>query len=611
MLVCLLTVTVFFVLREKNTIPLTVRITGDSVTKTIRPWYDDAGKWYFFLPSYAAEENSVLCCGGTGYTLQGTPLSGGESPLSFETGKEYRLERRGLLSDLNTTVVFLRSENVASMYIDTQSGSMTKIHRNKDNKEHINIAIYGENGQLMYCADRYADTISGHGNTTWGISKKPYNIELSSPSGLLGMPEACKWVLLANAIDETNLRNKIVLDAAERAGLQWTPECEYLDLFINGEYTGLYLLTEKIETGTNKVNTDPQSGVLVSQTYAGRRKGAFRLESGRVFYAVSPKTLSDTEKDKVIGHMQDAENAIAAQDWEEYIDGESWAKKSLLEECFGNGDIASLYMYWDDTDERIHAGPAWDYDNAIGNTFWVSVHVINPHSFSIGIVPNGKTDQKSWACLLYRSESFRELCRQEYADTLGPILEALISGGIERQYDAIRIASELNSLRWKRMFEKEPVRTDVDDILAYLTERHRFLTELLIENRQFVTVEFGDYKPFFVEKGSAFGKIPAAELFSLPEDTVWLDAEDGTEFDPESPLFENVRLIPRYSADGSSAAKSGDNLSKPSGLEGMLKRWLPRFESGTAAVLLCALLAVFGFAFVCVDGRRNGKGRNG
>ena len=92
------------------------------------------------------------------------------------------------------------------------------------------------------------------------MAKKPYLLKLTRKSDFLGMRPAKKWVFLANAADETNLRNKIVYDFARRLDFGFVPDSRFADVFLNGRYTGLYLITEKVEC-KETVSTCPTATV--------------------------------------------------------------------------------------------------------------------------------------------------------------------------------------------------------------------------------------------------------------------------------------------------------------------------------------------------------------
>ena len=104
---------------------------------------------------------------------------------------------------------------------------------------------------------------------------------------------ADKWILLANATDETNLHNKLVLDLAEQVGLGWVPEHIYTDVYLNGTYNGLYLLIEKPEVGSSRLNLDSNNGFLCKVDLEDRWSkldNPYKTGMGRTLEISSPKT---------------------------------------------------------------------------------------------------------------------------------------------------------------------------------------------------------------------------------------------------------------------------------------------------------------------------------
>lgn len=68
------------------------------------------------------------------------------------------------------------------------------------------------------------------------------------------MGSAKKWILIANAFDNTLLRNTTAFAIAKLLNLAYTPDAQYVDVYANGNFLGNYLLTEKIEVGKNRVS---------------------------------------------------------------------------------------------------------------------------------------------------------------------------------------------------------------------------------------------------------------------------------------------------------------------------------------------------------------------
>lgn len=102
---------------------------------------------------------------------------------------------------------------------------------------------YGEN-----------DAVRGRGNTTWAYAKKPYAVKLEKQASWLGMPKHKRWVLLANAIDRSMMRNRLAYEIGARCeGLEWTPRTRFVELVLNGEHKGIYLCAEQIRSDKDRV----------------------------------------------------------------------------------------------------------------------------------------------------------------------------------------------------------------------------------------------------------------------------------------------------------------------------------------------------------------------
>ena len=103
-------------------------------------------------------------------------------------------------------------------------------------------------------------TIKGRGNTSWTDSpKKSYKIELDQKQELLGMPQNRDWTLISNFFDKSLMKNYLMYNLSRRINAYYSPRCEFVELFLNDEYLGVYLLTETIKIGKNRVDIPDRS----------------------------------------------------------------------------------------------------------------------------------------------------------------------------------------------------------------------------------------------------------------------------------------------------------------------------------------------------------------
>lgn len=103
--------------------------------------------------------------------------------------------------------------------------------------------------------------VKGRGNTTWDWPKKPYAIKLAKKKEVLGMAKHKRWVLLANIIDKSMIRNSVAFMIAKACyndgtGAQqgWNPSGHSVELVLNGKHLGNYLLCEQIKIDGNRID---------------------------------------------------------------------------------------------------------------------------------------------------------------------------------------------------------------------------------------------------------------------------------------------------------------------------------------------------------------------
>jgi hypothetical protein len=237
------------------------------------------------------------------------------------------------------------------------------------------IAIYDAGGSLINLQENVR--IQGRGNTTWDKKKKPYQIRLTDKQNLFGLGATKRWVLLANYYDSTHLRNTFALSLARKMGIYGTTDGTHIELYINGEYLGLYYLCHKAEISDVVLDLHNEDGIMMEldQPY---------LEEDIDFYSIYGDHLclkdavsEDEEvKKKAVKDFERKWNALCYyaknKNWEEVrqrIDVDSFANYYILNEFAFNLDatLTSFFVYTDGVGDIIHTGPAWDFDKCLGN----------------------------------------------------------------------------------------------------------------------------------------------------------------------------------------------------------------------------------------------------
>ena len=227
--------------------------------------------------------------------------------------------------------------------------------------------------------------IRGRGNYTWGCAKKPYRIKLSEKMNLLGQGsgKARSWVLLANHCDQSLLRNQTVYQFAKMmTGIVWQPSTQSVEVFLNGNYIGVYVLTEQVQIQKNRINlsediTTEEVDFLVHRSGYAYRDGqiAFTYD-GEPYEIVSDIAEDDAalyqkQYNYIQNRIGECWDAVKGGDKDEIlslIDIDSVIDTLIVHEFFKNLDTGhdNFYMFAS-VDSKLFFGPVWDFDQCAGN----------------------------------------------------------------------------------------------------------------------------------------------------------------------------------------------------------------------------------------------------
>ena len=531
----------------------------------INIWQNEEGVYYFFLPSGTEDHRLTLGnLGNAGRLKIGEEIFGPEDDLNgYVRSLPYgqMLEAVVELGERTETIriAFLRSENIPAMFIDTESGSVESIHADKEAKEAATMRLVDSAGNGYYTGDM--EYIKTRGNSTWlNSDKKPYQIKLDKEAGLLGMAAARKWILLANAMDDTLIKNAIVYRYAENYSTVPSISGQYVDLYINGDYAGNYYLCEKVETGRNRlpltdleaateaVNPDPRyrtatlyvsedgrikatqglenpiditGGYLVEHITESEYMNvdnAFQTVGNECYRIVSPSPATVEQAEYICGLFDEMETAMVSEDginpdtgrhFSEYLDVESWAAKYVMEEVFHDPDavVASMYMYKDSDsiDPLIHSGPMWDYDRAMGS-----------YGSNVYYVDNARQEGHFGIYVeqLMNFEEVASLVHEKFDKEMLPYVDNKVRADIFDLDQMIRTSAEMDAARWGEVHGYYPDRNASLDYLVYFLEKKTdYLQEVWLGGEEYCTVTFLDYygEPcgvYQVKRGECLSETP-------------------------------------------------------------------------------------------------------
>ena len=405
-------------------------------------------------------------------------------------------------------LTILQGSPIPALFLEADGEKLKAVGRSKENVITEGRAVYTEaDGTVTY--DGGLTQLKGRGNNTFRYLKKPYQFKLSEKASLSGMGKAKTWVLLANWTDISLLRNRIVLDMSREIGLKNAVECVPADVWINGLYQGLYLMTEKIQIGkeripvtnlekaTEQVNTAPlnpgkiktEKGgefplmrcypsiadpeditggyIATIEKYHRMRDtviAGFRTVEGLSVQIKEPTYPSKAQTVYLARRITEMQDALIAKDgvnpktgkrFDEYLDTTSFAQRFLIEDWCENYDFigGSQFLYKDSdlVDPLIYAGPSWDYDLCFGN---MQDRGYSPRGRHVTL---SQRDANIW-WLLSRQESFMTQVKETWKETFRPAAAVLLGeaegkpGGSLRSLDEYRAEIEasaaMNFTRW-------------------------------------------------------------------------------------------------------------------------------------------------------------------
>ena len=321
--------------------------------------------------------------------------------------------------------------------------------------------------------------IKGRGNSSWIFPKKSFSLKLSEKSSVLDMPSHKRWVLISNIRDSSLLRNYFAAYLGNEVftGNCWNPSFKFVDLVMNGEYWGNYIIGEHIKIAKNRVNikdiSDEDAGVgkggfIVEVNFWRDEEFNFVTERNVPFSLKDPDDVSPDIQEYVKTTIQNAEDILFSDDFADpdngyanVFDVGSVVDWYLVNEITANLDAAfqsSVYMYYDNADEKIHMGPNWDFDLSSGN--------------SRTEANNWHIKNSIWMQRFFQDENFENKVKERYKE-VGDKLSTAVRE-IQSVAETISVSASLDYSRWKI---KKDYQTQVDELVSWLNERLAFLGE--------------------------------------------------------------------------------------------------------------------------------------
>jgi len=466
--------------------------------RAVEVYKKNSSNYYFFLPAGVDASALQICFEGPqSITLGETSYASGDTTDQLVPGETLVMKWGKERAKLHV----MQSENIPALFIATETGSLDAIHESKSVKE--------PGAALMLLADGSAaldmklDHIKTRGNASFQYQKKAYQIKLEKKTDVLGMGEDKTWILLSNYIDNSLMRNRIAFNLGLAVGMENTSRSAFVDLYINHQYLGNYLLCEKVEIDEGRIEIfnleeatealndkklseyesaglraykagtsmswqiphepeDITGGYLLELELTYRyddEPSGFVTKRGQPVVIKSPEYASEAQVDYISTLMQELEDALFATDgvnpdtgkhYSEYIDKDSYVTKFLIEEVLKNYDSnrTSQYFYKpaDEQSTLLYAGPPWDFDQAMDN--------YGAQGPKVYLTSTSSTDFH-WFPHAYRIDDFRLSAIETYRERFVPVLRAMLGetemegvASIQEEAEMIAASAKMNFTRW-------------------------------------------------------------------------------------------------------------------------------------------------------------------
>lgn len=363
--------------------------------------------------------NQIVQKGGTSEVVKAIPDEGYEFTSWSDGVKDAKRVIDNIEENINVVANFKKIVyEYPSIYIITEN--FTKV---TSKEEYVKCVVtVDDNKNPEYDMFRVTARIRGRGNSTWDKPKKPYKLKFDQKVDLFGNGASKTWTLIANYVDPSLMRNYLAYTiGAQMDDLHFTTTTQFANVYMNGDYQGLYLICEQIETGKNRVEIndklDGDVSFLVELDQRildeGKTEGLdYFYVNGQPYGIKAPDTEDEGfTRDyctKIKNYLDNALNTVHNKTFSEVeaiLDVNSFADGYIIHELFSSIDVnfSSWYMY-KDKNGKLTNGPIWDFDISAGNCDYNDQARFNDRLFA---------NVNTWYKYLLRHQEFVQIVRDK------------------------------------------------------------------------------------------------------------------------------------------------------------------------------------------------------
>ncbi len=353
-------------------------------------------------------------------------------------------------------------------------------------------------------------SMHGRGNYSWDREQKPYSFQTQANISILGMGAAKHYNLISNYMGGIwELRNRFALETARRIGMEGTPDGRFLDLYVNGEYQGVYFLTEKVRPrGEYFLEMDYRHqkepfAVYVENPAQENLQGEKQTQDSAAVgahYVINDLREPDNAQiDRIRAQLQEAVSSLGAESargstgtpedgaYEAYFDTSSWARMYAVQEYFVNWDYdyASLFLYRDAAAGKFFAGPAWDLEWIAGKLYAGDYFDLTAHTRWIDdtVFEDRNMHNGGILKLLGQHHAFHDEADRVLLEELIPAADALAEKELRTWAKELESSVAMEAVRWGR--DSGQYAEELAVFEKWLEERSAFLEEQITQPQSF------------------------------------------------------------------------------------------------------------------------------
>ena len=342
--------------------------------------------------------------------------------------------------------------------------------------------------------------IKVRGNSTADPEKRPYRLKFASKKtstdgqahkhDLLGNGYAKRnWVLLANAMDHSMLRNALTYHIGKYVGLPFCPGYKFVDLVINNEYRGTYQISDHCEVDVDRININEDTGWYVEfQSRPDMFDYPMCITDGVTMNIKNPEPADENDaaqRAAIINPIKDwfqnswkksyvAGFTTPETGWRAYNDEETLIKWWIATELTGDHDGVMSVKAYREADGKLCWGPLWDKDLAYGN--YGEMAAPDGRLVADSKNNNGWLVRTFFTDVLLKDPEFITQVKETMDYLVNSGIKTTLLGKIDEMADVVRESEGMNYEKWKNKPQGFPYISGLADYQAYVDQLKDWLS---------------------------------------------------------------------------------------------------------------------------------------